>query len=210
MLDASEFGALAPGSPENGIAQSVVAAPATTASQQLTFTAPAEGAYYFVFSNDSPGGLRSVTYHRTGTQADTVVDAMQAVYGELQSWGITYVNVAFSFFDPSWTESVRWPATVLTDHAANCIDGSMLFASVLEALRLEPVVVFIPEHAFMGVRQSPASSRVWPVETTMLGTAPFGAALAEGIDEYLNPAIVHLDEMDIKAARLAGLTPIPE
>lgn len=211
MLDATEFGDVAPGSPGNGIGQSVVAVPAAAASKQLTFTAPAEGVYYFVFSNDpAAGGLRSVTYHRTGTQADTVVDAMQAVYGELQSWGITYVNVAFSFFDPSWTESVRWPATVLADHAANCIDGSMLFASVLEALRLEPVVVFIPEHAFMGVRQSPGSARVWPVETTMLGTAPFAAALAEGIDEYLNPAIVHLDEMDIKAARLAGLTPIPE
>jgi hypothetical protein len=101
---------------------------------------------------------RTVTYHRTGIQADTVVDTLQAVYEELQSLGIAYESVAFSFLVPSSTESVRWPATVLADRAANCIDGSMLFTSVLEALRLDPVVVFVPGHAYMGVRQPSRSA----------------------------------------------------
>ncbi len=160
--------------------------------------------------NPRDASARSLTYHRTGTQADTVVDALQAVYEELQAWGITYDSVAFSFFNPSSSESVRWPSAVLADRAANCIDGGMLFASVMESLQLEPVVVFVPGHAYMGVRQAPGSTLLWPVETTMLGNAPFLSALLQGIGEYQNPGIQHLAEMDIKAARLAGLVPIPE
>jgi hypothetical protein len=211
VLDQVQLGQVSPAISPGGIAQAIEEVPAFASSQTLTFTAPVEGPYYFVFSNLSlDGSARSVTYHRTGTQADTVVDALQAVYGELQTWGISYVNVAFSFFDASGTGSVRWPATVFNDHAANCIDGSILFASVLEALQLEPVVVFIPNHAFMGVRQAPGSARLWPIETTLVGTAPFAQALASGLDQYLDPNLDQIAQMDIKAARLAGLTPIPE
>jgi hypothetical protein len=189
--------------------QGVIRAPASAAGQQFTVTAPSEGQYDLVFFNSSPDE-EAVAYHRTGTQAETVIDAVQAVYNELQSWHITYVNIASSFFDPSSAQSVRWPSTVRSDLAANCIDGSMLFASILEALQLEPVVVFTPGHAFVGVRQSPGSTLLWPVETTMLGTSSFSSALSEGQSEYNDKTVMHVAEMDIKAARLAGLMPIPE
>ncbi len=191
--------------------QALLAAPAVAAGGEFTVTAPTGGSYYLVFTNHAAdANLRNVTYHRTGTRSDTVIDALQSVYEQLQSLGITYDSVAFSFFDPTSTESVRWPATVLTERAANCIDGSILFASVLEALQLEPVIVFVPGHAYLGVRQAPGSPLLWPIETTMLGTAPFLNALFQGTGEYENAAIPHLAEMDIKAARLAGLVPIPE
>ncbi len=193
----------------DGMPQGVVRAPGSAAGQRFTITAPTEGQYDLIFFNSSLN-YQAVAYHRTGTQSDTVIDALQAVYAELQSWNITYVNIASSFFDPSASQSVRWPNTIRTDRAANCIDGSMLFASILEALQLEPVVVFVPGHAFMGVRQGPGASLVWPVETTMLGTAPFSNAFGEALSEYNDPTVAHIAEMDIKAARLAGLTPIPE
>jgi hypothetical protein len=198
-------------SPTDGLPLATIVAPAVGPGRKFTITAPTAGTYYFVFVNSALDTLvRNVTYRRTGTQADTVVDTLQAVYEELQSQGLTYDSVAFSFFDPSSTESVRWPATVLTDRAANCIDGSMLFASVLEALQLEPVVVFVPGHAYIGVRQAPGASTLWPLETTFLGEAPFLSALLQGISEYQDPTVSHLAEVDIKAARLAGVLPIPE
>jgi hypothetical protein len=214
VFNQTQFSQLSSSSQEGALADmppAVVVALDSAPGRQFTITAPADGAYYFVFVNGAADGdARDVTYHRTGTQADTPIDALQSIYEELQSFGITYDSVAFSFFDPSSTESVRRPASVLTDRAANCIDGSMLFASVLEALQLEPVVVFVPGHAYVAVRNVPGAQLVWPVETTMLGTAPFVSALLEGIGEYQDPAISHLAEMDIKAARLAGLLPIPE
>lgn len=210
VFDQTQFEHLSTSS-ESDMPPAVVAATGSAAGAQFTITAPSDGSYYFAFVNQAAdGNARDVTYHRTGTQADTAIDTLQSIYEELQSFGITYDSVAFSFFDPSSTESVRWPATVLTDRAANCIDGSMLFASALEALQLEPVVVFVPGHAYVAVRNAPGAQLVWPLETTMLGTAPFASALLEGIDEYQDSAITHLAEMDVKAARLAGLFPIPE
>jgi hypothetical protein len=193
----------------DGMPLGVVRAPGSAAGQRFTITAPTEGQYDIVFFNSSPNSL-SVAYHRTGTAADTVIDALQSVYDELQSWNITYVNIASSYFDPSASQSVRWPSTIRTDLAANCIDGSMLFASILEAMQLEPVVVFIPGHAFMGVRQGPGASLIWPVETTMVGTSSFLSAFGEGLSEYNNQTVPEIALMDIKAARLAGVTPIPE
>jgi hypothetical protein len=189
--------------------QAVMSAPESGSGQEFTITAPTEGQYQLMFSNTS-SDAESVTYHRTGTQADTVIDTLQAVYEEVQSFGITYESIASSYFDPFAAQSVRWPSTVMADLAANCIDGSMLFASIIEALQLEPVVVFIPGHAFMGVRQGPSAQLLWPVETTMLGTAPFANALSEAMTEYGDTAVPPIAEMDIKAARLAGLLPIPE
>jgi hypothetical protein len=210
VLDQGQFSQLSE-APSAGIPQALVSAPATTAGRDFTITAPAQGQYYLVFFNQSADASpRTLTYQRTGSQADTPLDALQAVYQQLQSLGMTYVNVAFSFFDPSSSESVRWPATSLSDRAANCMDGSVLIASLIEAVQLEPVIVIIPGHAFVGVRQSPGSSIVWPLETTLLGTAPFVSAVIEGVGEYTNPAIQHIAEIDIKAARAAGLTPIPE
>ena len=197
--------------PTEAVSQGVVLAPAAAAGQTLTITAPAAGTYAMVLVDAEADAIaRTVTYTRTGTQADTVIDALQSTYEELQSLNITYDNVAFSFFDPAATESVRWPTTVLTDRAANCIDASMLFASVMEALELEPVVVFVSGHAFVGVRQSPGSSIVWPLETTMLGTSPFLSALLQGLAEYQDPALPQVAQMDVKAARLAGILPLPE
>lgn len=193
----------------DSVPQTLVVSPGTTAGQQFTIKATSDGAYQLMFFNSSLFPM-SLTYHRTGTQTDTVIDTLQAVYGELQTFNITYESIASSYFDPYAAQSVRWPSTIHTDMAANCIDGSLLFASILEALQLEPVVVFIPGHAFVGVRQSDGSDTLWPVETTMLGTSSFTGAMNEGLTEYNNKAVPPIALMDIKAARQAGLFPIPE
>jgi hypothetical protein len=209
-LNQAEFDAFT-SSPAAGIPEALVRVPAAIGGAQVSIAPSVPGQYYLVFVNAaSDASPRTLTYHRTGTQADTVIDAMQAAYDELQSRHIQYVNVAFSFFDPTSTETVRWPAASLTDQAANCMDGSVLFASIFEALQLEPVVVIVTGHAFVGVREAAGSSVVWPLETTLLGTAPFLNALVEGIAEYNSPAVARVAEIDIKAARLAGVTPIPE
>lgn len=187
----------------------VVSGPSSETGAQFTITAPSTGWYHLIFFNNCANlTTRGVTYKRTGTQADTVIDTLGAVYDQLKSQGITYVNVASSFFDPTLSQTIRWPATALTDKAANCVDGSMLFASLVEAIQLEPVVVYVSGHAFMGVRQSPGNALVWPVETTMLGTNTFTDAFNERISEYNTD--MHLADLDIKAARTAGLLPIPE
>ena len=45
---------------------------------------------------------------------------------------------------------VRLPRETLADHTANCLDGAVLFANLLEAVSLSPALVIVPSHAFVG------------------------------------------------------------
>jgi hypothetical protein len=52
--------------------------------------------------------------------------------------------------DNQIVQRVQLPVESLTTKFANCIEGSVLFASLLEAAAIDPVIVLIPEHAFVG------------------------------------------------------------
>lgn len=175
----------------------------------LTVTAPSEGWYVLVLAN--PCGLstgQTVTYRRTGTTVDAPLEVMRATFDTLKAKGVQYVTVASNFFAPEASQTIRLPETSLADTAANCIDGSMLFASILEKAELEPVVTYVSGHAFVGARQAPGDPSVWSVETTMVGTSDFDSALDVGLAEYMNKP--HLFDLVVKKARLAGVTPIPK
>lgn len=190
-------------------AVSVAGKTGVSKGENLPISAPADGWYYIVmFNNCSNFSDRNVTYVRTGTNADEAIDVMRSTYVTLQQSGVTYVNINQDFFSPNISQTIRLPETSLADNAANCVDGSMLFSSIIERTNLEPVVIYIKGHAFVGVRSGPGSSLVWPVETTMVGTNSFDEAFNEAINEYNQNQ--HVADLDIKEARAAGLTPIPK
>lgn len=105
------------------------------------------------FVDDRKGPLAKAmgsSYSVTGYQDPKMIVAqMQAVYEALHSYGMSYVS------DTSTLESgfqrVRTPDKVLKDHTGNCIELSILFASIFESMGLEPVVVFPRGHAIVGV-----------------------------------------------------------
>ena len=73
-------------------------------------------------------------------------------------------------------QRVRLPSESLTGGQANCIDGTVLMASLLEGFSLNPAIVVIPGHAFLGWETWP-NSHVWRyLETTMIGTNNFQEA----------------------------------
>jgi hypothetical protein len=118
-----------------------------------------------------------------GYQGDRagVVAQVKAVYEAVAAEvDVSYVNstIAFSPTDTVAVQRVRLPRDVLADGAANCIDGTVLLASLLEAMSLNPGIVTVPGHAFLAFEEW-ADSGDWKfVETTMLGTHPFEAASA--------------------------------
>lgn len=105
------------------------------------------------FVDDRKGPLAKAmgnSYSVTGYQDPKMIMAqMQAVYEALHAYGMSYVS------DTSTLESgfqrVRTPDKVLKDHTGNCIELSILFASIFESMGLEPVVVFPRGHAIVGV-----------------------------------------------------------
>ena len=175
------------------------------------FTAPTTGWFYLVAYNYSSFLSETVTWQRTMTRADNVIDYLRIVYEFLQGYGINYINVPGTFFDDS--QECLLPDEVLTSGGGNCIDGTVLFASLLEQLGVRPVITYAPGHAFIGVDSGPSGYNViWPLETTVMGDGlPFWDALNLGIDQRLTANFDYYYYLDVYVdeARSAGVLPMP-
>lgn len=175
-----------------------------------SFTAPTDGFYALVLFNTNDNFVsRSVSWTRGVTLYDVSFDALRSIFEELRARGIVYTNLGTSYFD-GW-QRIRRPAESLTMRTANCIDGALLFASILEGAGLPPYLILVPGHAYVGVRMGPnADDPVLPIETTMVGgtqtalqavdCALGGCPLTAGMPRYL---------IDLTRERAAGIRPIP-
>ena len=79
----------------------------------------------------------------------------QLVRPMVQSIYQALVNRKITYSDPpaSWDlkgQRIRNPQTVLDEKVGTCLDTAVLFASLLEASGLHPVIAVIPGHAFVG------------------------------------------------------------
>jgi len=119
--------------------------------------------------------------------ADYTNAQVKAIYYALQKdYAITYINTPVSFGRNSdSTQKVRLPADSLVSASANCIDGTVLYASALEAMEINPHIILLPTHAFVCYDTSDNKySTEECLETTMTGSASFEEAIAEGNNEY--------------------------
>lgn len=111
---------------------------------------------------------------------------------------------------------------------ANCIDGSVLFASILTKIGIECKLVMKPGHCYLGVIDKKKGD--FCIETTMLGnyqvqTPDLGSRLEPSIQSFEKAVLVadqtfktdvpHYQNkdagyylVDIQACRAAGITPI--
>ncbi|MCB0059261.1 MAG: hypothetical protein KDE45_19615 [Caldilineaceae bacterium] len=113
-----------------------------------------------------------------GYQSDVTAQA-RAIFDALkEDADITYVNslIAFNPDESARGQRVRLPRESLAERQANCIDGTLLFASLLEAASLHPAIVVVPGHAFVAWERSADSGRWAYLETTMIGTNTFAEA----------------------------------
>lgn len=113
---------------------------------------------------------------------EPVTPQVKALYDALQQkLGVHYVNSIISFNPDAGARSqrVRLPSECLEKKMANCIDGVLLFASLLEAISLNPAIVIIPNHALVGWEQNKGQWRY--LETTCISdNKDFDKACAQG------------------------------
>lgn len=157
---------------------------------------------------------------------DTSLRRMRAVWRALEQRGLRYdgADPALSRGPVVWSQRVRLPDEVWHDRRANCIDSSVLIASVLERIGLRALIVLVPGHAFVGYRTGADGRAAEYLETTLLGarthagataTTNFAAARAAGRQRW-RKAAARLDGrhgpdyalIDIGAARAYGIIPI--
>ena len=107
---------------------------------------------------------------------------VEAILMALKEVGISYVDASLSF---GWSERfasqrVKLPATSIKTKSANCIDGTVLFASMSEHVRLQPIIVLMPGHAIIGWRLNPNSEALEFLETTQISSGNFASVVAGG------------------------------
>jgi hypothetical protein len=120
-----------------------------------------------------------------GEKADKeeVLSQVKAVYEALAESKVVYINSTIDFTPEAGTannQRVRVPRESLATRSANCIDGTVLMASLLEAISLNPGIVIVPGHAFLAWETWRNNNEWRYLETTMVGSDPFDAACQQG------------------------------
>jgi len=160
------------------------------------------------------GGVQRFAGYEFGSQS--VVQQVQAIWDTLAAKGLRYVDLAtMSGGVPEvTTQYVRFIGESLRDQGANCVDASVLLASIFRRIGLRPVLLFKPGHCFVAVYDAADGGKLLAVETTMLSSAPFAAAMTYG-DQELGTTLSNLNtpgysSVDVALARQEGVMPIGE
>jgi hypothetical protein len=109
-----------------------------------------------------------------GYQRDDPAEAVKqvfAIWSALQKRGIQYSSTTTTpgGSDVVYSQYVRFLDQSITNTQANCVDGSVLFASILRKISIKPFLVTIPGHMYMGFFLSPDKSDFVGLETTVIG-----------------------------------------
>ncbi len=108
-----------------------------------------------------------------GYQSGAAGVSMQilAIVQELNRRGFSYSNIT----DTSNTSKnilsqyVRFTEQSLYNTEANCVEGTVLLASLLTRIGIECALVIVPGHMYLGYKQDPNVNSYTPIETTAIG-----------------------------------------
>lgn len=168
-----------------------------------------------------------------GYQTDPIGVSRQvfAIWSALQRRHVRYSNIATpSASSPSgnvYSQAVRFVDETINSQQANCVDGSVLFASALYKIGLHPILVLQPSHMFVGYWLDEDQTNFEFLETTMLGAGRQPRSLEESATQFIEavkyatdvfnrevrPAIdqdkIGYLVIDIDEARKFGINAIP-
>lgn len=147
---------------------------------------------------------------------------IEAVWSALQERGIRYSAMPASADDDDpYIESqyVRLLGESINYTQANCVDGSVLMASIFRKLGFNTILVEVPGHMFVGVSLDQEGNDAIYIETTDLGHTTFDEALQNGEEAYgkargkfdsKKEEDQHYNIVNIQDARRMGIMPIKD
>ena len=174
-------------------------------------------------------GDAAFTAYQTG-DPKAVIAQVDAVFRALLARGIVYRQAPASFEESG--QRITLPDKVLSTRLGNCIELTLLMASVLESIGINTMIIIIHGHAFLGVwlentaaltcevddesyirlQCSEGIGKMIPIEATCLTTN--GSTLKSAIAEAMNH-IHRLDAvfdlaLDVRLCRTSGIRPLPQ
>lgn len=121
---------------------------------------------------------------------DVVLAQVRAIWETLQEKGTKYssVTTASGADDGVYSQHVRFLDQCVEHAQANCADGSVLFASILHKIGIDPYLILVPGHMFLGFSvEAGTDAPTHCLETTLIGMEgrdDFANALQAGVDQY--------------------------
>ena len=158
---------------------------------------------------------------------EQVLLQIAALYGAIAAERYSYSNPPASFGKDG--QKIRTPERIAAGRIATCLDTTLLFASCLEQIGLNPVVLLMKSHAWVGcwltkqafpvatvddvqtMRKRVDSGELITLETTLVTqqpAGPFRAAIERG-REHLELDGEFEFAIDIAAARERRILPLP-
>ncbi|MEW5759485.1 MAG: hypothetical protein AB1779_01810 [Candidatus Thermoplasmatota archaeon] len=139
---------------------------------------------------------------------EELIRQLKATYIALKErYKVKYISTTLSF-SPGAAQRVRLPYEVINEGSGNCIETTVTIASVAEAIGMQPYIVLVVGHAFLGLQIS--DNEKLYIETTMIPTNTFEEAVQRGCTNYAkhkNDGTL-LMEIDVREARKLGITPM--
>ncbi len=160
----------------------------------------------------------------TGYQTDDaeeVINQVYAIWTALQKRGIKYSSITTpsAHSETVYSQNVRFIEESLNFTQANCVDGSVLLASVLYKIGITPVLVIVPGHMYLGFYLDEKNESIACLETTMLSEGK-GEEFFHGVMKYALKEFEKDEEkfiadndpdyqlINIQEARQVGIVPI--
>ncbi len=134
----------------------------------------------------------------------------KAIFNALHQMGVSYVKSSLTFGrNTDVSERVRLPRETLRHNSANCIDGAVVYAAAFENLGMDPVIVLVPGHAYVGVREAQNSTTYLYIETSLTGRATFENSVLSASRGMSKVPAAQVLRVDIAQARADGIYPMP-
>ncbi len=157
-----------------------------------------------------------------GTEQD-VMQQVNSIWVALQRRGITYSSITNTTpVKGVYAQHVRFLDESINMTQANCVDGSVLMASVLKKIEIKTALVLVPGHCYLAFysQEPEKGGKLYGVETTMLGNK---VGLNDAINDGTFSADYSLQKnaakfgqensgymlVDLDEARELGIMPIP-
>jgi hypothetical protein len=127
----------------------------------------------------------------TGYQSQDPVEVYRQVYAiwhALSERDLRYSDITTTAAESDYVSSqhVRLLDESVNNGQANCVDGSVLLASMLRKVGIEPILVMVPGHCYLAFYLDAEAKQIAALETTLIGSAAEEATKIKGLKDAVS------------------------
>ena len=135
--------------------------------------------------------------------------ALGRIYYGLRDAGYKYITEPESYWTEASAQHVQFPSETIAVKSGNCVDLSVLFSALLEAVGVKTYLTLSPGHCQVCI-ELPEEGSIIPVEETMVEVpdSTLQDAMTSAWEWYQKHSAEHAyTYMDVEQAWMDGMVP---